>query len=55
MLVVIGRRLAEGDQISGRGDLVRVVRLSRATAVFGLGGLDDGQEEDHCCIRSKSG
>ena len=27
MLVVVIGRLAEGDQIGGRGDLVRVVRL----------------------------
>ena len=38
VLVVVVGRLAEGDQIGGRGDLVRVVGLARAAAVLGRGG-----------------
>ena len=36
VLVVVFGRLAQGDQIRSRGDLVWVVRLTRAAAVFGV-------------------
>ena len=37
VLVVVAGRLAEGDQIGGRGDLVGIVRLACPAAVLGLG------------------
>ena len=37
VLVVIGGRLAEGDQVGGGGDLVGVVRLTRCPRCIGLG------------------
>ena len=40
VLVVIGGRLAEGDQIGGRGDLVGVLGRPAAPGVSGLGGQD---------------
>jgi hypothetical protein len=41
VLIVVFGRLAEGDQIGGRGDLVRIVRLSRPAAVLGCGAGDE--------------
>ena len=37
MLIIIVGILAEQHQVLGRGDLVRIVSLARAAAVFGIG------------------
>ena len=47
VLAVVFRRLAEGDQIGGRGDLVGIVRLARPAAVFGVS--REAQREDRDC------
>ncbi len=45
VLVVIGGRLAEGDQVGRRGDLKRILGRAAAPAVFGRSGRNDDQKE----------
>jgi hypothetical protein len=46
VLVVIPGSFAEGDQIGGRGDLVRVLGRPAAPAVLGVGGKTEKANRD---------
>jgi len=54
VLVVITGRLAEGDQVGGRGDLVRVLSRSAAAGVLGLSDYSE-REYGHYYQRSSHG